>query len=457
MLFISHATPEDNELARWLSLRLAAEGYPVWCDLTKLLGGEPFWKEIEQAIRHRTRKFIFILSKASNEKQGTRDELDLALTVKKQLNDDHFIIPLRSDDLPHSEMNIRIHGLNAIDFSKDWMPSLKLLTERLEEDAVKKDARFGVDSVAVWWRQNFGENEGVREREDVYLSNTLLVQDYPEEIQVIGLEEQPSENLNPELSPFPVAAHKRFLVSFSKPRELLPFIEGHKLHFQEGNSTYKTLEFFREGISHLIDAKHARNLVYYLIRQSLDRFAASKGLKSYQMANKRLFYWFPENLTPNDKITFKRGDDIKAWRQVVGKSAKTKDGVVFIRNWHFGLEFKPQIGRDLFVSVLPHVCFSENGTPYDNPKKQHRLRRSQCKSWYNDDWRDRILATLWFLSDGTESITVPLGGESSLKLSSQLERLISPVTHEKVIESIDAEIVDEMDVEEEEGDENEDE
>ena len=42
MLFVSHASPEDDEFARWLALQLAKEGYPVWCDRTKLLGGEPF-------------------------------------------------------------------------------------------------------------------------------------------------------------------------------------------------------------------------------------------------------------------------------------------------------------------------------------------------------------------------------------------------------------------------------
>jgi hypothetical protein len=55
MLFISHANPEDNEFSRWLALQLANEGYPVWCDLTKLLGGEDFWADIEQAIRYKNR------------------------------------------------------------------------------------------------------------------------------------------------------------------------------------------------------------------------------------------------------------------------------------------------------------------------------------------------------------------------------------------------------------------
>jgi len=80
MVFISHASPHDSEVVSWLALRLAGEGYPDWCDLTKLLGGESFWKEIETAIRDRTSKFLFLLSEDSTDKQGTRDELEVAAT-----------------------------------------------------------------------------------------------------------------------------------------------------------------------------------------------------------------------------------------------------------------------------------------------------------------------------------------------------------------------------------------
>ncbi len=40
VIFISHATPDDNEFTRWLGLQLAQEGYSIWSDVTKLLGGE---------------------------------------------------------------------------------------------------------------------------------------------------------------------------------------------------------------------------------------------------------------------------------------------------------------------------------------------------------------------------------------------------------------------------------
>src|SRR5690348_14506983 len=83
MVFVSHANPEDNVFTRWLALRLAADGFPVWCDLTKLLGGEDFWKDAEAAIRMRTCKFLYVLSTASNVKDGPRNELQVAVNVAK--------------------------------------------------------------------------------------------------------------------------------------------------------------------------------------------------------------------------------------------------------------------------------------------------------------------------------------------------------------------------------------
>jgi hypothetical protein len=59
LVLVSHANPEDNLFARWLTLRLAAEGYRVWCDVTKLLGGETFWDDIQRLIKQQAIKFLF--------------------------------------------------------------------------------------------------------------------------------------------------------------------------------------------------------------------------------------------------------------------------------------------------------------------------------------------------------------------------------------------------------------
>jgi hypothetical protein len=64
-VFISHATPDDNDFVRWLGTRLTGHGYKVWADLFELKGGDPFWSTIEEALRHHACKMIFVVSKAS--------------------------------------------------------------------------------------------------------------------------------------------------------------------------------------------------------------------------------------------------------------------------------------------------------------------------------------------------------------------------------------------------------
>ena len=117
MVFIGHANPEDNDFALWLALQLANEGYPVWCDLTKLLGGEKFWEDIQNAISNRTIKFLFALSCHSNQKSGTLDELNCALAVGKKLELKDFVITLKLDDFRYDDVYINAQRRNHIDLS----------------------------------------------------------------------------------------------------------------------------------------------------------------------------------------------------------------------------------------------------------------------------------------------------------------------------------------------------
>lgn len=57
-IFISHATPDDNDFVRWLGTRLTGHGYKVWADLFELRGGTPFWNSIEEALRLRMQGYI---------------------------------------------------------------------------------------------------------------------------------------------------------------------------------------------------------------------------------------------------------------------------------------------------------------------------------------------------------------------------------------------------------------
>jgi hypothetical protein len=457
MLFVSHAAPEDNEFARWLALQLGKEGFPVWCDQTKLLGGEPFWEEIEQAIRVRTRRFLFVQSRNSNQKDGPLDELALAKTVGKQLGDTHFIIAIRIDDLPFSEFNIRLHKLNSIDCAPNWLAGFKQLIKRLHEDGIEKNERFTADSVAVWWRTNFGEEEGVSDGQDFYCSNLLSLIDPPREVNIIRLEHALSEDTDVTTAPFPISSHGRLMVSFARFRDLLPFFESLRVG-NDGIDTIGTAHFQEEGFGRVIDSRSARNHLSFLLWQGFHRLALARGLREYQMSGSRRFFWFPMDLVENDRIRFRTLDDTNTRKGVVGfKSLKAKDGNVRLRNWHFGIEGIPRLGIHSYLSVLPHVAFSENGELYESAKRQHASRRNQCRRWYNNDWRDRLLATLAFLRAENAELRIPLGPEAVWTCQALPEVIESPVTYTRTADLRDVETADDAEFESEDSEEDEDE
>ncbi len=139
-IFISHATPEDNDFVRWLGARLTGNGYKVWADLFGLKGGTPFWNTIEDALRKHACKVIFVVTKTSVNpvRQGIRNELSVADALRKSLADPAFIIPVRLDDVAFSDFPILIHQLNAIDFSRSWGAKLIELLDTLETAKVPR-------------------------------------------------------------------------------------------------------------------------------------------------------------------------------------------------------------------------------------------------------------------------------------------------------------------------------
>ncbi|HEX4140237.1 MAG TPA: toll/interleukin-1 receptor domain-containing protein, partial [Candidatus Methylacidiphilales bacterium] len=113
IVFISHANPEQNDFTRWLGAQLANAGYEVWSDVTKLIGGEVFWDDIEDAIRNHAAKFVLAVSRAASQKDGVQDEVAVAVAVERGLKIKNFVIPCRIDDLEFSSFRANITRKNA--------------------------------------------------------------------------------------------------------------------------------------------------------------------------------------------------------------------------------------------------------------------------------------------------------------------------------------------------------
>ena len=104
--------------------------------------------------------------------------------------------------------------------------------------------------------------------------------------------------------------------------------------------------------------------------------------------------WFPQDkLIDGNKVSFVDDQQKRRRKQLVGWSEKRK---IF---WHAGFEAKPVMSDPTRMLLRPHVIFTEDGkTPLFSNQRMHVLRRSFCKSWWNDRWRDLFLAYVEMLS-----------------------------------------------------------
>ncbi len=426
MVFISHANPEDNEFTRWLALQLAKDGYGVWCDLTKLLGGETFWKDAEEAIRTRTIKLIYVLSRTSNVKDGPRNELQIAKNVAKTDQSLHdFIIPLHIDELPHSEINVLLTSTNAISFEKSWAKGYAQLVEVLEREKVPKNANFNPAAVSSWWRSQFGANRGLKSESETYLSNLLSIQSTPTSLFL--------HTLAPTRTGRPVEPEHRLpfagfidgidIVTFASADDIQPAL-GSSVSLVESNAF--SVADLLAGKSRLYEKK-GRYFISRLMRECWERWIATTGLGTYALSNKAQCYFFLKGKQPNLDIHFTSPRGKQTYRSVVGYATQA-DGVR--RYWHCGIQARPVFAPSLAYLLSLHVIFTSDGsTPWTNHRKMHSARRRQCKSWFNPEWRDRLLATLHWLSQGASILDIPAAKNEFIQVSLTPEQFESDVSY----------------------------
>lgn len=410
VVFISHANPEDNPFATWLTLRLMREGYRVWCDVVKLRGGRDFWKDIENAIRLHARRFIFVTSRASNQKQGALQELAVAAGVARQLEDDGFIIPVKIDDLPYADHNIQINRLNALGFNAGWESGLAELLKTLQDDGVPKPEQAGPASVAAWWNANRLNRSILNERPESLWTNWFPLKGLPKHMWVWDLPDQASL---PENMPFPTYRLGKRLFSFASGHALTGDDEksiggiGHRLHLN-----LKRDPPCKSGLQKF----EVITAVKQLLRRAWEKATEARGLPLFELSSRRKAVWFPSGLNPGDTVVFDGIDGRKARRDLCGYRTMTKlTGETYRRYWHFGLEAVPVLYPVPVLALKSHVVFTLDGKQITgDAKMQHRARRSQCKDWWNDKWRDLTLAAVTYMAQGNSAISLSVGPDSRL-------------------------------------------
>lgn len=410
VIFISHATPDDNEFVRWLGTRLTGIGFKVWADIFDLAGGTPFWTSIEDALRKRTIKVIFVVSKASCDpnRTGVQNEISVADAVKKSLKDPDFVIPVRIDDIAFGDLPIQIHRLNAIDFTTGWGGKLADLVNTLAKADVPR-AVTDLSAEFDRWRQASVRSDVIVERgEEPLLTSIMPIARLPDEISFYEYEgENKKFEQALETVPHPHAMHNRLLVSFAAAHEIQAHLPPEMTVSLRGTASFST---FLEG--KLTDPvgpqrRDANSWAVRMLRESFEAHLASRGLLPYP-ASAGTVMFFPKGLLIDDRVYYMNAKGKRTYKQVVGESKRLN------AHWHLGMRAIVRLGEAPTLRLRPYVVFTRDGkTPLQDAGEMTKLRRRFCKSWFNHVWRPLWQAFFEFFGAGSESVLIALGEHRS--------------------------------------------
>lgn len=136
VVFISKATPGDDEFTLWLAPRLEAAGYAIFADILQLEPGDRWRKELTDTLQNRAVKMLLCCRDSTLASTGVQEEIGIAEDLAKSLNDRKFIIPLR---LEQFRKLFGIGELQYIDFVRGWADGLGKLLAALKRQRVPCD------------------------------------------------------------------------------------------------------------------------------------------------------------------------------------------------------------------------------------------------------------------------------------------------------------------------------
>jgi hypothetical protein len=455
-IFLSHATPEDNEFTRWLGAKLTLSGYDVWYDLERLKGGDITWDKIESAIREETIRFIAIISKESHGKDGVKKEWTLASNLEKK--NPGFVIPIRIDEFSFDDVTILFSGKNILDFHRDWFRGLTQVLETLEDAKMPRASEPDGAQASLWWKAGLPAPIELTVREERIESSWIPIVSLPSGVEATRKIHPTSPmSLTDKNRSIPWFEHENHVVGFA-PRDLLIAHLKDEVSL-EPDSAYSTEDLLTGNVifERKVTRDEAYNRILFLIRQAWDLAMEQAKLRRVELAGRQTVWFVPKGLVPDDRFSFFDDKRKQHKKQLVGRSEKYKV------NWHYGVSARPVLGKLRRMEMKAHILFTENsGALVDSETRMHSLRRGFCRNWWNPRWRDFQRALLAYLSQGYNFIRLAVGGDRYIELGASPFIFTSPigltdtsaqVNEEEII--VDQEVEDLGEMEEEELEEGE--
>ena len=250
-------------------------------------------------------------------------------------------------------------------------------------------------------------------------------------------------------------------------QNLLAFAPSHVIVDTIGGSwnkdellCFETKNFQRNGVETLeIAPLDAANILADLVRQAWETEMRRQGLCEFELANGLRAWFFKHRHLEKNKAYFTTLSGRRTYRQLVGlKSKRNADGTK-VRDgyWHYAVSASPQLRPFPRVVLRHHVVFTDDGqSPWKKVDRMHKARRRVCKNWWNQEWRDRLLAFCAQIGMGRKELVIATGGLYIHAIMMPM-RFTSPWTYFAddeigLDETAEIELIEDADTEEEEDD-----
>ena len=451
LVFISHATPDDNEFTLWLSTRLKLTGYQVWSDVTQLFGGEIFWKDIEEAIADYTCKFILVITRSSLSKPGVQREIEYAFDAEKKHGLKNFVIPVIIDDSSFGGQPYDLPDRNIIPFRNGWAEGYVRLIERFTRDKVpaSKDKPINIGGFIG---TEINPQTTLVKKDDVAVTNWISIEQYPENLNFYRLPIK-TENFRQRFSdfPYPWFEYATNLASFCNISDMQKGLFDWEAPGAEPQLDINAV-LSKEPTNYPgFKRGDILNKLNFIVADAWSKEMRNMRLHCYTLSNGKEAFFFPDDEKYTGMLKFPDMHGVERRRSIIGFSGKNN---VF---WHFAVEAKVLFGYRPKICLIPHIAFTEDGNnQLADKSKMHSLRRGFCRNWWNDRWRDMLLAYLHAIANGEQQIILPIASDNNIVISARPIMLESPVSIEleqqpgEVQDDENDEVIVDIDIQEEE-------
>jgi TIR domain len=422
VVFISKATPGDDEFVLWLAPRLEAAGYTVFADILSLEPGDRWRKQVTATLQNKSIKALLCCRDSSLEKDGVQEEIGIATDLVKELNDSRLIIPLR---LEKFKRLFGIGELQYVDFVGSWASGLRDLLDTLDKQGVLRSP--GKVVINPNW-ENYKKRLAIKvdEAPEVLTSNWLRISRVPETIRYY----QPPGAVNHSLmertcseAAFPAELYLRGFFSFALPDEVdNAFAAVGKFVVHSEHNLQELLEKGSEVP--MIAVREVRDLLVSMFRKSWENHCRARGLYEYVFSKQPGFHVTKDHVPLGKRIQWGRQEQRRS--SMLRNSARGKV-------WQYGVSGSVHFWPFLHFRIKSRVLFAElagkeAGAVFDAADQQHRLRRSICKGWRNKAWHGRFMAFLELLADQLPHIELSLCHSCSLRLDVSPFLVTAPIT-----------------------------